>query len=128
LSVNTSEALAHHKTAGELLSALVARGELSTEDESFVARGVRFMDLADSMLGSFLPAQFSGNAIFFRALINDPLSPAVSVEQWRKHIAGSITVHDIPARHEDLMASEHQATIGKILDGAMADAIRGLDR
>ena len=37
-SINTNEILEHPKTAGELLSAVVACGKLSAEDESFVVR------------------------------------------------------------------------------------------
>ncbi|WP_141543907.1 non-ribosomal peptide synthetase, partial [Bacillus toyonensis] len=67
------------------------------------------------LLGNYVPKQFHGNLVFFRATIIpeefDPISPSI----WLNYIDGEIEQYDIDCRHKDLCQPGSLAEIGKIL-------------
>ncbi|MGW1870795.1 amino acid adenylation domain-containing protein [Streptomyces mauvecolor] len=89
-------------------------GELADNGEE------RLLEIASSivvnnveMLKKFDQPVFDGDALFFNATLN-PEAPYM--DQWKSHILGSLTVHDVVSTHYEICRPEHAAAIAAAVD------------
>ncbi|MBB5932043.1 non-ribosomal peptide synthetase, partial [Streptomyces echinatus] len=85
-----------------------------------------------AMLTGYLPPEFDGAAVFFKAGAvtvdggedSSRLDPAGA---WRGHIHGPMTVHVVPTSHQDMDRPESMQVVGSVLNQAFRNRTAGKD-
>ncbi|MGA4846506.1 amino acid adenylation domain-containing protein [Streptomyces sp. G5(2025)] len=96
-------------------------GDLADSDEE------RLLEIASAvvvnnvdMLKRFEQPEYDGDALFFNATRN-PEAPYM--DQWKSHLTGTLTVHDIPGTHYEICTPEHAPAV----TAAIAEALDAPD-
>ncbi|WEN15097.1 amino acid adenylation domain-containing protein [Rhodanobacter sp. AS-Z3] len=102
--------------SGAATSVAVSRLTQHVGTDAVVVQMLGTLEHSAALAATFRPATFDGDMVFIRAA--DPLrnTPLPTVDLWKKHISGSLKLHDVRADHFSLLDPPHRAAIGELLD------------
>jgi enterobactin synthetase component F len=67
----------------------------------------------------YRPGHADADALFLRAALRGGYGAAAVIHDsptvWRSHLAGSLAIHEVECRHQDMMLPAHAARIGGII-------------
>ncbi|WP_432082968.1 amino acid adenylation domain-containing protein [Streptomyces sp. WAC 04229] len=70
------------------------------------------------LMRQYVPRQFRGDVLFFRATEEDPTNGLVPA-LWDPYVDGTLLVHDVPCGHAQMLRPDSRALIGPVLDAAL---------